>query len=220
MRPIRITTTLIAANAQGIAQAQSRSNAGAFTFNGSDVVGGQVSYQNASRIAFDSTGNENAKTFRVTGTVLFGGNPNISSHLTTEVLVGTLSSGQTVNFFYNVTGITSDGGTAGSVKWGNDGLQTSLICPLDNYCNPFNVGIDVELTSGTANFTVQTTTTSVQQFTLAPFWFDVPDSGLVAKSASVTGGLTKPVHAVRLKINSGVAGSVVSLKIVQSGTTG
>lgn len=220
MRPIRVTTTLTAANTSGIAQAQSRSTAGAFTFNGSDVSGGIVTYENPSPVAMTSTGNESNKTFRVTGTVLFG---SAVTDTTTELLIPSVaSSARTVNFFFIVTGITADQATAGTVTWGTDGTQASQIVPQDWYVNPFNVGIEVEITSGTVNYSHQQTGTSVFQtpLVLAPTWFDGPDSGVVAKAASAVGVSTRPCTAMRLKINSGTAGAVVSMKLVSAGTTG
>lgn len=219
MRPFRITTTLTAANTSGIAQAQSRSTAGAFTFNGSDVSGGVVTYTNPSPVAMTSTGNETNKTFRVTGTVLFG-SPVTAAESVTELLIPTVaSSARTVNFFYTVTGITSDNATVGTLTWGTDGTQSSAIGPVDYLNTAFNVGVEVEILSGTANYTHQQTGTNVFQtpLTLAPFWFDGPDSAIVAKAASGVGVSTRPCMAMRLKINSGTAGSVVSMKIVQAG---
>ena len=195
MRPIRITTTLTAANAQAISSANSYSAAGAVTFNGSEVSGGIVSFATPRPIAFDSTSNENGKVFTFTGTVLQGGGS------VSEALTATLSSGRSVNFFFTVTGITVGSATAGAVKFGTDGTGGSNPIPVDYLVAPFAVGVAAVLTTGSANWTLQLTNDNVFDSTATPVWID--DATHTSKSASFSAAVTNPCRAMRIKINSG-----------------
>lgn len=212
MYPIRQTVALSpAADNDGITSAQSRSTAGNFTFDGVLVSGGVAtldSNANARQVVFDSTGNENTKTYRITGTVIYG-----SPTTVTEVLVGALSSGSTTNFFFTVTQIASDGGTVGAVKWGTSSIGSGQIIPVNMYGSPFELGIGLALT-GTANFTLQETYDSVFDLAGTPVWFD--DATIASKSANFAGKVSQPCRAVRLKINSGTGS--VALSLVQSNT--
>lgn len=210
MRPIYQTVALSpAADDDGITSAQSRSTAGNFSFDGVLVSGGVAtldSNANARVVAFSSTGTESGKTYRITGTVIYGSPSTI-----TETLVGAGTSGSTTNFFFTVTQIASDGGTVGSVRWGTTSVGAGPIIPVDNYGSPFELGIGLALT-GTANFTLMETYDSVFSLTGTPVWFD--DATIASKSANFASKVSTPCRAVRLKINSGTGS--VALSLVQS----
>jgi len=90
--------------------------------------------------------------------------------------------------------------------------------PLNNYSDPFNVGIGVALSSGASlTFTVEHTFDDVFAAGFNPAtatWF--ANTGLTAKTASTDGNYAFPVTAVRLNVTTWASGTA-NMTIIQAG---
>lgn len=90
--------------------------------------------------------------------------------------------------------------------------------PLNNYSDPFNVGIGVSLSAGASlTYSVEHTFDDVFAAGFNPStatWFT--NTGLSAKTASSDGNYAFPVVAVRLNVTSYTGGSA-TMTVIQSG---
>ena len=99
------------------------------------------------------------------------------------------------------------------------GAQTaSAPIPLNNYSDPFNVGIGVALSAGASlTFTVEHTFDDVFAAGFNPAtatWFS--NTGITAKTASTDGNYAFPVTAVRLNVTTYASGTA-TMTVIQSG---
>lgn len=92
--------------------------------------------------------------------------------------------------------------------------------PMDQYLNPFNVGLGVVLSPGASlTYTVQHTFDDVFSETFNPAtatWF--PHATLAAQTASSSGNYAFAVSAIRLNVTAFTSGSA-TLNVLQSGAT-
>lgn len=207
MRPVVITRTLAASDADGIAQAQTLGGAGSLTLNGALVVSGvaQLGVQRVVGIA--STGNLSAVTFTVYGTDQAG---NAISESIAGPNNNTVST--TLNFLA-VTQVAASGAVGTNVTVGTTSVGASAAVPLDLYLDPFNTSLFVDVT-GTVNVTVQYTGDDNVLASVGPFtWFDHSD--LTSKTSDSVGTIISPVTAVRMVTNSGTG--TAELTVLQSG---
>lgn len=92
---------------------------------------------------------------------------------------------------------------------------------LDNFCNPFNVGLGVAVTGGASlTYTVQHTFDDVFASGFDPAtatWY--PNSLLTAKTASADGNYAYPITATRLNVTAWASGSA-TMTVLQAGPRG
>lgn len=207
MRPVVLTRTLAASDADGIAQAQTLPGAGSLTLNGALVVSGvaQLGVQRVVGIA--STGNLSAVTFTVYGTDQAG-------NAISESIAGPNNNTVSTSLnFLTVTQVAASAAVGTNVTVGTTAVGASAAVPLDMYLDPFNTSLFVDVT-GTVNVTVQYTGDDNVLTSVGPFtWFDHSD--LTSKSADSVGTIISPVTAVRMVTNSGTG--TAELTVLQSG---
>lgn len=98
-------------------------------------------------------------------------------------------------------------------------VSVSKPIPLNNYADPFSVGMGVKISSG-AGLTYSVTYTFDDVYasnfdpSTATWYSDL--TAVVAQTANKTGNLTYPVTAVRLEITAWTSGSA-TLTVIQAG---
>lgn len=96
-----------------------------------------------------------------------------------------------------------------------DGNSNPLI--LDYYGGA-SVALQIDVVSGSPNWTVQQTLNDPNNGAVTPAWLDHPDTNLVAQTVSRQGNYAFAPFAVRVVINSG--DGVVRLTAIQAGAPG
>lgn len=206
MRPIRITRALTAADADGIALAQTTAGAGNLTLNGAFVAGGVAQLDAQRKVGIASTGNLSAVTFTVFGTDQAG---NVISESLAGPNNNTVS---TVLDYYTVTRVAVSAAVGTNVTVGTTGVGASAPIPLDQYLTPFNVSVGCVVT-GTIDYTVQYTFDAVFA-SAGPFtWTNHAD--LTGETATADGTYISPVAATRVLTNSGTGS--VAMTVMQAG---
>lgn len=76
--------------------------------------------------------------------------------------------------------------------------STSSWLPVDNDIIDFQLGLHVEVISGSPTYTVQGTLDEIQDPSVTPTAFSIPVSNLVAATTTQVGTLTMPVRAIRV----------------------
>lgn len=208
MIPIVLTSSLSAADDDGIAQLQTPAAAGNLTLNGalvSDGVAVLTGAGMARQVLITTVSNESAKTLTVYGT-------NATGNAISETVTGpNATTGTTTNYFRTVTRVAVSAAFTGNVKLGTNGVGSSRIVQPDMHVSPFNIGIGC-MVSGTINFTVQHTFDVIGDGTgLA--WHDHDD--IAAASATIDSNYAFPVRGIRVKINSGTG--TVTTTLIQAG---
>ena len=103
------------------------------------------------------------------------------------------------------------------ITFSKTGVGRSAAIAVDNFLNPFSVGIGAAITSGAATFNVEYSFDDPMDsgYTVAgATWYVAPSFSAI--SASTGGTLTVPCKAICLNITSGTG--TVTAQIVQSGT--
>jgi VCBS repeat-containing protein len=107
-----------AADADGIATSQTPSGAGNLTINGAKASGGVATFNAARQVTITSAGDDQARTFTITGT-------DVNGNALTEAVAGADTAAATsTKHFLTVTQIAVDDATAGAVT---AGMNTSAI---------------------------------------------------------------------------------------------
>jgi len=107
-----------AADADGIATSQTPSGAGNLTINGAKASGGVATFNAARQVTITSAGDDQARTFTITGT-------DVNGDALTEAVAGADTAAATsTKHFLTVTQIAVDDATAGAVT---AGMNTSAI---------------------------------------------------------------------------------------------
>jgi hypothetical protein len=223
MRPIYLTRQLsVAADDNGIAEAQAPAGAGALALDGVLVVSGVAQLGPQRQVLFTFAADETGTDFVVTGT-------DDQGHVISETVAGTATTAVSALSYSTVTEITISAAAAGNIIVGTNGVGASPPVILDQYVPDFSVMLAVVLRSGAANFTAQYTFDDVfaayapynSLYTGSPagdpttiVWWDHSD--ITAQAVSAKGALIEPVKAVRLLTNSGTG--ELEFQIVQGGT--
>jgi VCBS repeat-containing protein len=207
MRPVIITRSLVAADANGIAENQTTAGAADLVLNGALVAGGVAVLGAQRKVAAASTGNIATVIFTVYGT-------DDASRVITDTITGVNNNSvSTVLDFATVLRVTTSAAVGTNVEIGTSAVGAAMPVPLDVYLDPFNTSLFLDIT-GTVNVTVQYTGNANVLTSPGPFvWYDHSD--LTGVTADDVGTIISPVTAVRLLTNSG-AGSV-GLTILQAG---
>ena len=107
-----------AADPDGIATSQTPSGAGNLTINGAKASGGVATFNAARQVTITSAGDDQARTFTITGT-------DVNGNALTEAVAGADTAAATsTKHFLTVTQIAVDDATAGAVT---AGMNTSAI---------------------------------------------------------------------------------------------
>jgi hypothetical protein len=213
------TKSLASASSNNIAQSQSPGTA-ALTLNGTAVSGGvaTIDTYNAAtnmaigrRVIITSGGNDSGINWLVTGTIASGA-------IVTDTFAGSNGGVAQSNLdFVTVTRIAPSAAVATTAIAGTNGVGSSPWWTVSwRSDSPLNLGIAVELVSGTANYTIEYTYDDPNNL-LAGSTFPLPFSltALASKAATLDSSILSPIVAVRLTINSGTG--VLRTRFVQAG---
>lgn len=141
-----------------------------------------------------------AKTFTLVGT-------DANDVAQTETMAGpngvaTVASTKRYKTLTSVTVSATTGADTFDIGW--TALASTAWVPLDVLQTPFAVGVGVALVSGSANYDLEHTYDEID--TNTPTQVAYNNGTMAAKTASFDVGLTYPVKAVRLDINSHTSG--------------
>lgn len=160
------------------------------------------------RVIFAYTGTDT--TFTIVGT-------NSTGNIVTDVVTGVTGAGQSNLDFVTVISVTPTGGGLTGVTVGTNGVGSSPWWTINYYSdNDVNVGFDVEVVSGSVNYTIQHTydePNNLQGGALFPEAFNHPV--VQSQTVSLDGVYAVPIGAVRVIINSGTG--VLRVRYLQSG---
>ena len=110
-----------ALDADSISQSQTPSGAGNLTINGAKASGGVATFNSARQVTITSAGDDQARTFTITGT-------DVNGFTITEAVTGVDTAAATsTKHFKTVTQIAVDDATAGAVT---AGMNTSAIAVI------------------------------------------------------------------------------------------
>jgi hypothetical protein len=220
--PTRLTLALVAAVANGIAQAQTPGAAGNLTLNGSLVVAGPtyiqgVKYTNyaqmdvARRISVASSGSDASVVFTITG---FSRDGQPISQTVTGVVSGTPVA--TTLDFLQVTSVATSAATAGAITVGTNSTGSTAWVLHSTVMNNWALAEAVYIVSGSVTYTVEHTYDDpnapgsqqisgwyIEEASASPpvVW---PTTGLSALSASGEANYAnQPVLATRMTITAG-----------------
>jgi len=209
-------TSLIVLGTERFSHVTSVTPAG--TLSGSAVTVGVNGYVDlaaagaAQHVAIYSAGDDSSATILVTGENRYG---DTFTETITGANTGT-SSSQSLNFG-RVDRLTISTGSAGATEAGIDGLAESQWYVLNYRGIGFNVGLGVDVVSGTLTYAVQHTWTNVT----APSYTEGDETvfthdTITGKSVDFDGNYTNPPVACRLAFTAFTTGSAI-LHIAQSG---
>jgi hypothetical protein len=201
MQPIQISVQFAASDDDGAAVDQTPAGAVNLTLNGVLVSSGVATLCSAGlarQVLVTTAANDSAKTITIYGT-------NATGNPISETITGpNATTGTTTKFFRTITRVAVSAAFTGNVRVGTNGVGASRVIGLDQYQNPFNVGLGCT-TSGTVNYTVQHTFDDLQSST-EPTWFD--HTSLVGDTSN------GDVRGIRLRMNSGTG--TVTFTVLQS----
>jgi hypothetical protein len=208
-RPKELDIDLEAVDADGIVDSETLGAGGNFAIDGALASGGKVVFDYPRQLLQTAAGNESARTFTITG-------KDADGNTQTLAMAGlNATTGETAEYWSEVTQIASDDATAGAVSFGTvDEVSTQTI-PLDFYSDT-GATISVDVT-GTINYTVQETFDSVLDLaspTVNATWANI--TALASKTADITATATVNATAVRLLVNSYTAGAELQMRVIQS----
>ena len=215
MRPIQQNLAFNAADADGVATAQTPAENADLTIDGALASGGVATLLNPGYITLTSADDFSAVTFTVIGT-------DANGNLTSEAITGpnnTTVTGSVV--FSTVTEIQTDapsGLTTETVSAGNAavGYGATGWWPLDIYTPNQVTTISGNILSGTATYSVEYTNedpfnTSITQLAVAH-----PVAALTGATTDQTAFTTTLMRAVRFNIASGTG--TIRATVVQQST--
>jgi len=195
-------------DADGIAQSQTPSGAGALTLNGAFASGGVATLSPAGFVTISSSSNISNRTFTVTGT---GFNGATQSQTITGPNNSTVATTLT---FKTITSITISGSAAGALTVGTNGTLRTAPFVL-NYAESGNVGFGVALSSGASlTYSIQHTFDDLQASPTAyqtATWFN--NSYVNGATGNADGNYMFGVTAMSLLITAYTSGTI-QLKIV------
>lgn len=152
--------------------------------------------------------NHSGKTFTITGTDANG--VAITNAIAGPNGIATVTS---TKRFATVTSVTVDATTgADTFDIGWTDLASSPWVPLDVTQVPFAVGVAAVLVSGSANYDLEHTYSDISTNATAHVAFN--NATMVGETATTDVGISIPVRAVRLDINSHTSG-VMQFTVVQ-----
>lgn len=177
--------------------------------NGILASGGVATLGNGAHlIRLTSGGDDSGITFTFTGT-------DADGNAQSQTVAGTSGSNtDTTLHFKTITGITASGAVAGTILVGNLAECVSPSYFPDTNINPFNVGIEAVLVSGTATYGLQHTISDFSTYPAVSSWIN--HATIASASATALGSLLFPVTAFRLKATASSSG-VLQCNFLQAG---
>lgn len=150
------------------------------------------------RVLITSAGDDHLLTWTVKGT-------NAAGYPITDTFAGANGTSYSNLDFVTVTSITPSGTTASTVEAGTNGVGSSPWWTPNWHVQDINLGIGIEIVSGSVNFTLQYTyddPNNLQAGALFPLAYN--DVNIVNYSSSpIDASYAMPITAVRVLINSG-----------------
>lgn len=193
---VTATYTLAAAAAAGLANDIAYA-AGGFALTATNAGDGCA---HPITILGNAATNHSGKTFTITGTDANG--VAITDAIAGPNGVATVTSTKRFADILSVTVNSTTGADTFDIGW--TALASTPWVPLDTRIVPFGVGVGAVLVSGAANYDLERTYDDISTNVTAQVAYN--DATMAAKTASSEVGLTVPVRAIRLDINSHTAG--------------
>lgn len=202
-RPITISLTPVAVDADGIATSQAPLAQGNLTLDG--ALG--TSLTHASQLGITSDADDSGRTFTVTGT-------DTSGQTITESVTGpNATTVETSNYFKTITSIAIDAASAGNLTVGTVDEIVSQTIPLNRYSD-IETGVLVTV-SGTINYTLEVSGTDPQlNADTSMNWHD--HTTMASETTNITDNIDKGVQACRIKVNSYSSGATLTCEIIES----
>ena len=206
-RPVVLTKALTAASATAVCASQTLAAAGNLTINGSAASGGVATLDTQRRVLITSAGNDSGITFTVYGT-------NDNGGVIRQTITGGNAAGVATGLdFYTITRIYASGATAAGVTVGTNTVGSSRWVLFDPHLTAPNLGLGLELVSGSGETSGEYTMDEVMLPSINPTVnlqgsdTAVPVvnaiSGLSNQTANAQSDLTQQIRAWRLTVNSG-----------------
>ncbi len=206
-KPFTLNLAPTAVDADGVCASQSP-GAGAILINGALASGGVATFGAAQLVRLTSGGNDSGITFTFVGT-------DADGNVQRETVAGTsASNSDTTKFFKTVTSITASAAVATTIIVGNLITSVSPTFWPDNSINSHNLGISMQLVSGTATFALNQTYEDFKTYPVDTLWF--AHATLTGLSATAAGSLLYPVSGLRIRLTASSSG-VIRTQIVQAG---
>lgn len=198
MRSYSRKCSVIVADRDGIAQAQTTAGAGNLTLNGAGVSGGVATLSPARRVNVFSGGNIAAVTFTISGTDRAG------TAITDTVTNVNNSQVATNKLFATVTNVAVDAavGTNAEVGWTDESISAWIFLGSARRNYTWTLEVFRAGHTGTVNFDVEGTTQNMLRDRVSG---DHPDSLTTLKAGQTTEYISNndvPYAAVRLKLNT------------------
>lgn len=217
---IVFTKQLGSSSSNNIATTQAPGSS-ALTLNGSAVTAGVATIDTKTnsnisigrRVGILSSGNDTGITWTVSGTNIAG-----MPIADTFAGAGTGATAQSNLDFVTVTSIIPSGAVAANATAGTTSVGSSPWVSTNwRGFGPLNIGLAVEVVTGSVNFTVEHTYDDPNSL-LAGATFPLPFSHPVIQGAAATvdGTYTTPITALRVTINTGTG--EIRMRIVEAGT--
>lgn len=210
-RPKRISVTLTAPDADGVAASQTPAGAGDLTLDGALASSGTVTLSLPTRIEITSASNISNRTLTITGT-----GPDDRA-LVEEITGPNATTVTTTGYFKTITQIAISGAAAGALTVGTADEVLVRIVNLDYVGVKRPAAISVIIT-GTINYTVEHTLDNIYSNDIGYSngnW--LPHLTLASKTTSGDGNYDAIPVACRLKINSYTSTPTVVFNVVQTG---
>lgn len=207
MHPIVSTVTIIAAVANGYAQAQAVAGAAPLVLNGTLVTGGVGTPDAPRRVIITSGGNDSGIKFVINGTA----RPEMGGSALSETVAGTNGGvAASTNDFATVTSITTTGGVATTVTAGTNNVASGPWVPWDTtqHGTEFQVScVGYVISGGAINWGVDYTYDDVFGLWLPANTFPraIGLPALLPSVANASGSdavINAPIRASRLTLNT------------------
>ena len=170
-----------------------------------DPIKGVASLNNVVQVVeLTSAGNLSAVNFTITGR-------DADGRIVSETIAGpNVSTVPTTVLFTTVTKISSDAAITADVEAGITIPAVFTSTPIMLDTRPARKGTKgtqtVEL-SGTMTYTVQFTSSNMQDPSVVPVWIDTDNTNLIAQTVTNTGNFFFPIAATRLSVTGFTTGT-------------
>lgn len=204
-RPKIVTIAPIALDADGICASQTKASSGVLTLNG---VLANTTLDFSRQIAVASTANITARVFTITGT-------DANGRSITDTVTGVNNNSiSTTKYFSTVTAVSVDASfSPNTITVGTTPALATKMYPLNHY-DETATQVTVELTAGTATWSIQETFSEPSGTTASETW--ITPTAHSGKSATLTAPLDIHARATRL-VTSAISSPTINLIINQSG---
>jgi hypothetical protein len=215
MRPLSVTFTMVAKDADAICGSQTATATGGSSLNLTGVLAtagsGTATFDVARHVGIHATGDNSAVTFSITGTDRYGSSLSESLAGPTGASVDAVTTAN----FKSVTGVTVDAVTVGPVVVGTASSADSQWVPMNWRAKEFQRTIECSKTNGSFTYGIEHTLDDLQSVAEGDA-VTFADATITAKTASLNGSSESVVKASRVAISKFASGTLVTT-IVQGG---